>query len=341
VTHHEDGSLDRRRHGGAGGGGLHGRLVLRRKPAGAGDRRLEDAEGNGVSITHDEAQIGGFPLGLAAVIPDLQIRNEAEGASIEAAPIRLSTTLWDPDHLEYDFSGKHSVLVVQGLQTTQATFQVGAGRGEVWLEDGGRTDRMTASDLKIVSRDGIVGIAGLEVSGAFTRKPSDPSAETMQARYSLTGVDLTTRLGIKLIEPPIERLQIELAATGPFLEIFEDSTVVDWAEAGGVVTLRDLTLEWSGLTLTASGSGSFDAELRPSGSVTLVSAGFEESLDALDARGVLPPPIGDIVRSLTQRFIVPGGSGGKSQLIVPVTAAEGILSLGGEPMGRVPSLKRL
>jgi hypothetical protein len=301
----------------------------------------EDAEGNGVSITHDEVQIGGFPLGLTAVIPDLQIRNEAEGASIEAAPIRLSTTLWDPDHLEYDFSGKHSVLVVQGLQTTQAAFQVGAGRGEVWLEDGGRTDRMTASDLKIVSRDGIVGIAGLEVSGAFSRKPSDPSAETMQARYSLTGVDLTTRLGIKLIEPPIERLQIELAATGPFLEIFEDSTVVDWAEAGGVVTLRDLTLEWSGLTLTASGSGSFDAELRPSGSVTLVSSGFEESLGELETRGVLPPPIGDIVRSLTQRFIVPGGSGGKSQLIVPVTAAEGILSVGGEPMGRVPSLKRL
>ena len=46
----------------------------------------DEAEGNGVSITHDEVEIGGFPLGLTAVIPDLQIRNEAEGASIEAVP---------------------------------------------------------------------------------------------------------------------------------------------------------------------------------------------------------------------------------------------------------------
>ena len=142
-------------------------------------------------------------------------------------------------------------------------------------------------------------------------------------------------------EPPIERVRVEMAATGPFLELFEDGTLVDWAEAGGAVTLRDLSIEWNGLSLAATGSGRFDSELRPSGSVTLVSPGFEESLRELEASGVLPYQFGDLVRAMTEPFIVPGANGGKSQLIIPVTAENGLLSIGGEPMGRVPSLKEL
>ena len=64
----------------------------------------EEAEGNGLTITHDEIQVGGFPFALTAVVPDLSIRNEVEGARIEAAPIRVRTTLWNPNRVAYDFS---------------------------------------------------------------------------------------------------------------------------------------------------------------------------------------------------------------------------------------------
>ena len=51
----------------------------------------------------------------------------------------------------------------------------------------------------------------------------------------------------------------------------------------------------------------------------------------------------ELLRS-PQRLLAPlvrGADGGKSQLIIPVTAENGLFSVGGEPMGRVPSLKEL
>jgi hypothetical protein len=301
----------------------------------------EEAEGNGLTITHDEIKWGGFPFALTAVVPDLSIRNEAEGARIEAAPIRVRTTLWNPNRVAYDFSGTHALAVTQGLQSFQARLDVETGGGEVLLTEVRRFDQLSAANLRIVAKDGIFRIDRLEASGSAALRATDAQAESMRSTYTLTGVSFSSRLGVKLIEPPIERVRLDLAATGPFLEIFEDGTLVDWAQAGGVGTLRELSVEWSGLTLTATGSGRFDPDLRPSGTITLVSAGFEESLDDLERSGALPPQIGQIVRALSEPFIVPAANGGKSQLIVPVTAENGLLSVGGEPMGMVPSLKAL
>lgn len=301
----------------------------------------EEAEANGVSITHDEIQIGGYPVALTAVLPDLSMRAEAAGISMDVAPIRLRTALWTPNRIEYDFAGKHAFIFTGGVRPWRITIDVEAGTGEVVRDGDRREDRGTAANIRIVSDEGIITIAGLEVSGFADPQPADGGADSFHAVYALSGLEVSSRLGVKLFEPPIEQVRLDLAATGPFIEMFKNGTVVDWAEAGGVLTLRDFTLEWSGLALTASGSGSLDSELRPSGSLTLVSAGFEESLQSLENSGLMPPHIGRAIRQMTQRFVVPAGNGSKSELVVSITATNGILSVGGEPIAPIPSLKTL
>ena len=93
----------------------------------------QEAESNGLTITYAELEIGGFPFELSTVVRDFSLRNETEGARIEAAPIRLRTTLWDPNRVAYEFTGRHSVTVEQGLRRVQTTVEVGAGTGEVLL----------------------------------------------------------------------------------------------------------------------------------------------------------------------------------------------------------------
>jgi hypothetical protein len=75
--------------------------------------------------------------------------------------------------------------------------------------------------------------------------------------------------------------------------------------------------------------------------MTLVSSDFEESLNALEKHGLIAPEIGHIMREMAQRFIVPSAEGGVSQLIVPLTASDGVLSIGGEPLAVIPSLSEL
>ncbi len=301
----------------------------------------EGAEGEGLTITHDALRVGGFPFELTAVLSGLRIRNEAAGASLNAAPIRLRTTLWNPDRVEYDIAGKHAITVHQGVQGTQATLDFETGIGEVVLDGERRIDRLAASNLRIVADEGIMTVETLELNGTVITKPADPTAESFRSIYTIAGVSVSNLLGVRMIELPVEQLRLELAATGPFMEIFQDGTLVDWAEAAGVLTLHDLTLEWGGLALTATGSGSFDSQLRFSGAMTLVSSGFEEGLTALEERGVMPLRIGHFVRQMTQRFIVRPAGGGTSQLIVPLTASDGVLSMGGEPLAVIPSLSEL
>ncbi len=301
----------------------------------------EETEANGLSITHDEIQIGGYPFALTAVLPDLSMRAEAAGMSMDAAPIRLRTALWTPNRLEYDFAGKHAFTVTEELRTTLTTIDIEAGSGDVALDGDRRDDRGTAANIRIVSNEGIVTIGRLEFSGFSDPKPADSGTDSFHLVYTLTGLDVSSRLGVKLFEPPIEKVRLDFAATGPFVEMFRDGTPVDWASAGGVLTLRDFAVEWNGLALTASGSGNLDAELRPSGSVTLVSTGFVESLQSLEEKGVIAPNLALWIRQMTERFVVPAGNGGKSDLVVPITATDGILSVGGEPIAPIPSLKEL
>jgi hypothetical protein len=260
---------------------------------------------------------------------------------MDAAPIRLRTALWTPNRIAYDFAGKHVFTLTDGLRTSQTTIDVKTGTGEVVRDGDRREDRGMAANIRIVSDGGIVTIGRLELSGFSDPKPADSGTDSFHLVYTLTGLDVSSRLGVKLFEPPIEKVRLDLAATGPFVKMLKDGTVVDWASAGGVLTLRDFTLEWSGLALTASGSGNLDSELRPSGSLTLVSTGFEESLQSLEDTGAMPPHIGRAIRQMTERFVVPAGNGGKSELVVPITATNGILSVGGEPMAPIPSLKTL
>ncbi|MCI0430778.1 MAG: DUF2125 domain-containing protein [Rhodospirillales bacterium] len=304
-----------------------------------------EAEASGVSITHDEFEICGYPFALTTVLRDLKLHAKAEGASLEAAPIQLSTNLWNPNRIQYDFAGKHVFTGTQGSQTravaAQATVDVETGGGEAEFDGDRREDRMVAMNVEVISQIGIVTIARLEASGIANPKPADGTSDSFQAVYALNGVEATDPLGVKLLEPPIEKLRLDLAATGPFVELLKGGTVLDWASAGGTLALRDLTVEWNGFAFTASGNVGFDTELRPTGSVTLVSTSFGESLQSLEEKGVIAPDLALWIRQLTEPFVVPFGDGSRSDLVVPITAADGILSLGGQPMMPIPSLEEL
>lgn len=302
---------------------------------------LNELEGEGVTVGHGEIHIEGFPLALTARITDLVLRNEVEGAKIEAGPIRLRTTIWSPHRIDYDFAGKHALAAGDGARKANVTVSVETGKGVLLLSEGQRWNRVTMTNLRLIGEDQILSIAEMETSDRITPKPLGSTPETVQSTVTVKGLAISNRLGVSVLDPAIDRLRIEMSATGPFLEIFEDGTLVDWANAGGVVTLRDLTLEWGGITLTATGSGGFDSELRPEGALTLASAAFEEKLGELERSGAIAPFVGTLVRRWTAPFIRPPRDGNPSELIVPISAKDGLLSVGGKPLGAVPSLKTL
>jgi len=298
----------------------------------------QDAAAEGVTISYDEIRTGGYPLALTAELVNLALRAEGKGVSLQSAPIRLRTTLWNPNYITYSFSGKYGLTVTDG---SHMTVSIESGTGEIRFNGDRREDHDIASNIRILNDKGIVSIARLDISGFTTEKPAATADDTFHAEYDLDGLTLANPLGVQLFQPPIDHMRLNLGATGPFMDIFKNSTVVDWAKAGGALTLRDASLEWNGFAFSLAGNGSLDAELRPSGKLTLTSDGFEEGLQSLEDSGALPPYLGEYIRQITARFITPAGEGTKSKLLVAITAADGVLYVGDQPMGAVPSLNKL
>jgi hypothetical protein len=99
----------------------------------------EEAESNGLTITHKELEVGGFPFALTAEIHDLSLRNEAEGARVEAAPIRLRTTLWNPNQIQFDFTVIRSRSTRACRASRQRSMSARAQVRSCWRMAGGTT----------------------------------------------------------------------------------------------------------------------------------------------------------------------------------------------------------
>ena len=301
----------------------------------------QEAEAEGTVVSYDEIQIGGYPFGWTAALRNLTTRNEGRGMSLQAAPVRLQVKFWDPHRILYEFSGKYALTLTNEQPPALITLEVGSGTGATELDRDRRRDHGRATNLRFVVDKGIVTIDQIEVDGFTDAKPAGGGTNSFHLEYALTGLTASNRFGAELFQPPIGHMHLDADATGPFMDIFKNGTVVDWARAGGAFTLHDASLQWNGLTFSLAGNGSLDSELRPSGKLTVTSKGFEEGLQSLEDSGVLPPYLHEYIRQSTARFITPAGAGIQSKLLVAITAADGVLSVGGQPMAAVPSLNKL
>jgi hypothetical protein len=300
-----------------------------------------EAEANGASISSEEIHIGGYPLALTAALRGLSIRNEARGVSFQIAPIQLQARPWNLHRITYDLSGRYALTLSRESPPALITMDIESDTGKTVFDSERRQDRSTASNVRIVTDKGIVTVSKVEISGFTSQKLTSKTDNTFHAEYDLAGLTASNRFGAELFQPPIEHMHLDADATGPFIDILKNGTVVDWARAGGAFTLHDASLQWNGLNLSLAGNGSLDAELRPSGNLTLTSTGFEEGLQSLEESGVIPPYLGEYIRQIAARFVTPAADGNKSRLLVAITAADGVLSVGGEPFAAIPSLKRL
>src|SRR5262249_18741992 len=110
----------------------------------------QESAASGVTVSYDEIRIGGYPLALTAELTGLDLRSEAQRASLQAAPIRLRATPWNPRHIAYDFSGRYG-LTISGWRSTHTTVDIESGTGEIRFDGDRREDHGTATNVRMVS----------------------------------------------------------------------------------------------------------------------------------------------------------------------------------------------
>ena len=110
-------------------------------------------------------------------------------------------------------------------------------------------------------------------------------------------------------------------------------------EAGGsaaltALTLRDANIDWGDITLSARGALTIDAAGVPEGRITLTATNWRALLELAAAAGAVTPEVAPTWAAMGETM-----SGGSESLDLPVTFADGMMSVGFIPLGPAPRLR--
>jgi len=283
----------------------------------------------------------GWPLAAAIAVPDLSIAGgEADipgGLSWRAAQTELAVALLRPRQLRIRIAGEQH-LRLSGL----AEFAFTAERFEVTfpLDPGAPalSADLAASGLHAAVAGGSLDIATLALH-ADNRPAAGRGEEALAMTGSAEAIGLPAVQSAWPLGPHIASVSFDAALTGPLPGLADLATrAAAWRDGGGTLAVRRLALGWGPLGLSASATMTLDAHLQPEGSATARLIGYDATLDALAASGMLAPRAALAIKSVLALLARPPEGGGTPQVVLPLTLRDRSLAAGRFPLLRLPEL---
>ncbi|MSP04840.1 MAG: DUF2125 domain-containing protein [Acetobacteraceae bacterium] len=304
---------------------------------------------------------GGYPFAARLLVPEIRLQGSDHDASAtaiaglawQAQQLSLNVSIWQPRKLTISASGAQSLRLGTGPEMPfradrlQMVFPLEAGfprwaefslvqlRAGMPLADG--TASLTLQNLHMrgelrpAAPQGEAAIT-LAITAQAIRlpgrmlvdgKPGSPGSAPPSVPLASPLGPLTWALG-----PDIARFDVDVHLGGPLPRLGAPGANLiqaagQWRDAGGLVKIDRLHLQWGLLTVTSSVTLALDAQLQPMGTATLRMAGQAAALDAMVAAGLLQANAAQRAKTVAAMFS-------------PAATATPTLSPSGEPMVELP-----
>ena len=108
-----------------------------------------------------------------------------------------------------------------------------------------------------------------------------------------------------------------------------------WRDGGGTLELRGMDVRWGPVSASTTATMALDEALQPMGAGTLKLTGAAEALDAAAAAGLLTQRTAGTARTVVRLLSRAPADGGPSELEVPLTLEDRVLSLARMPLIRL------
>lgn len=320
-------------------------VLARRLDAGfaawAAARRAE-----GWTVAVGGTRLGGWPVAARLVLSDVKLRGGAPELPVtitwDAAGLDLQVAPFDPATLVILPRGQQRIGIPDG-PTLGLTGRV--LRGELPLDRLGPPFPLdiAAEGVRVRSTSAGASSRSEALIGRLSgHAVLDPAASAGATALALT-VD-ADRIALPSggswpLGERIETVAGEAAVSGPMPPAGSPTARAQaWQRAGGAVTLRRGSLRWGPLEGTATGRVSLDPALQPVADGTAHITGWAQALDVLAAHHVIPDHAAVAAKAVVSLLAETPQGGGPSVLTVPFAAKDGVLSLRGIPVVRLPAL---
>lgn len=297
----------------------------------------------------DAAEIGiagvsGFPLRMAVDLENVAVafhRGETSW-SLKAPRLALVSQVFSPRR-----------FTIALPDTAEIARTRPSGR-DVLVKTGGRADL----EVALNSLDGLRGAtftaAALSFSGTWGGQPlatalsvADASVEAAveppiaSKSQSATTARLTaTAHGLRWprnlafpLGPEVASFDLDAIATGPINAGPAYNALQQWREAGGMITVRRVSLRWGSSALDGTGTLAVDPRLQPIASLTARVEGFVPLVDVLDTAGMIRDTDATLARLVLGREMPQNGPANLS-----LSVRDGIVYAGPLALVRVPQI---
>lgn len=307
---------------------------------------MEHRRAVGDRLTYSDRELDGFPLTIRFAFTDIDwVRVDGQRRLMTSTDrLLVSSRPWSPFLLRLESPGP----VTGAWQAPSLTVSLTASSAEGSIGLTPRELDHLALDLRqavAVDRDRRVIARAARIA-----LEADPTPTAVDGDG---GVAATLRFALlaEALEPtdlltphlPFEGRadgRVRAVVRGPLPIALDPASLALWRDAGGVIDVDHLGVNWKPMDLTADGTLALDGLMRPEGAASAEIRGLPAMIDRAVDQGLLAEDMASLLRLATAAFSRTGSDGGSPSVQAPVTIQDGRLAIGPIKILRVPSLVR-
>jgi hypothetical protein len=301
-----------------------------------------------------EVSVTGFPLryDLALSAPTVGTRKDGKPLVWQGPPTTVTFRPWNFDRFTFKAPGLHSITHAEPDLPTPIVIDAAEAGGVGRIAPDGR---LAVLDLYFravrLGNEERPEMLYFEQADAKIRLPSAAGLSDENARTEPGEAQDSAALSIEVAglslpeeaDSPLGNLvgliALRIGVRGAISNDAPDAALVAWRNSGGTLEVYDQQIIWGDLHVNGSGTLALDAEMRPLGALTAEIRGYTQSLDALVAVGAMERRPAELAKFLLGMMAEWPDDGGKPVLIMPLTAQDGIFSIGPISLFRLPPLR--
>ena len=299
----------------------------------------------GGSFAAQSVEVTGFPFTFDATVTGLRMSGRTPRGIWEwqASGLKARLSPWRSTAVTFDLAGSHKIRFRIGRRPLDLEIKMARAQGVFHETSGGGPNILKLAPKKITIREAVsrqqVDIEGATVQLYRTVAKKTAGSETSAGL--LIGFDGVTlpKAAEKLLGRKMARLEAEIEVLGDLPMPLERQRLSRWRRDGGTLEIKNLDFAWGPAKVKASGTLGLDEGLQPEASLAASITGYQKTMDALVAAGVVRERVASGVKLILDMMARRSRPGEEASVHVPISIQNRVVYVGPARLTRLPLLR--
>ncbi len=299
----------------------------------------------GRSFAAQSIEITGFPFTFDAAVTGLRLSGRTPRGvwQWQASALRARLSPWRSTAITFDLAGSHKLRFRVGRRLLDLEIKMAAAEGVFHEGSSGGPHILKFAPKEITIRDEMsrqqfaAQGASVQVYRSVDKKAGD-SEISAGLLISLKGITLPEEAK-KLLGRKMARLEAEIQVLGDLPMTMDRPGLSRWRRDGGTLEIKNLDFAWGPAKVKASGTLGLDDALQPEVSLVTSITGYQKTVDALVAAGVVREGVARGVKLILDMMARRSQPGQEATVRVPVSVQNRVIYVGPARLARLPLLR--